>query len=121
VNISISTDKSILITDRSSGISLAVVHGLETRGYRIFATARQTTDVAILQQAGFEACQLDLDNSDSIGTAVEWMLAKTGGKLYELFNNAAFANQAPLTIYPVMYCVSSLKPTCSVHPNSPIC
>ena len=84
------TDKSILITGCSSGIGLAVAHGLKGRGYRVFATARQLSDVTRLQQAGFEACQLDLDNSDSIRAAVDWTLQQTGGNLYALFNNAAY-------------------------------
>ncbi len=83
-------DKSILITGCSSGIGLAVAHGLKSSGYRVFATARQMTDVITLQQAGFEACQLDLDNSDSIHAAVDWTLKQTNGTLYALFNNGAY-------------------------------
>ena len=82
--------KSVLISGCSSGIGLAVAHGLNARGYRVFATARQMSDVLTLQQAGFEACQLDLDNSDSIRSAVDWTLEKTGGTLFALFNNAAY-------------------------------
>lgn len=83
-------DKSILITGCSSGIGLAVAHGLKSNGYRVFATARQMTDVITLQQAGFEACLLDLDNSDSIHAAVDWTLEQANGTLYALFNNGAY-------------------------------
>lgn len=90
MNVNISSGKSILITGCSTGIGLAVAHGLKTRGYRVFASARQMTDVETLQKGGFEACQLDLDSSDSIRTAVDWVLEKTDGQLYALFNNGAY-------------------------------
>lgn len=85
------TNKSILITGCSSGIGLCVAEGLQKRGYRVFATARQTKDVEILKQNGFDdALQLDLDDSLSIKNAVDQVLEKTGGKLYALFNNGAY-------------------------------
>ncbi len=83
-------DKTILITGCSSGIGLHTAHGLQARGYRVFASARNPEDVARLQQEGLEALQLDLDDSSSIVTAVEKMLASTGGQIYALFNNGAY-------------------------------
>ncbi len=83
-------DKSILITGCSSGIGLCVAEGLKARGYRVFASARKSEDVAMLQQQGFETLQLDLANSDSINAAVEELLQRSGGKLYALFNNGAY-------------------------------
>ncbi len=44
--------KGILITGCSSGIGYCVAHGLKTRGWRVFATARQAADVARLQGEG---------------------------------------------------------------------
>ncbi len=83
-------DKSILITGCSSGIGLCVAEGLKARGYRVFASARKSEDVAMLQQQGFETLQLDLANSDSISAAVEELLQRSDGKLYALFNNGAY-------------------------------
>ncbi len=85
------TDKSVLITGCSSGIGLTVAQGLHARGYRVFATARKREDVEKLKQMGLTSLQLDLDDSNSIRNAVKQVLQETGGKLYALFNNGAYA------------------------------
>lgn len=82
--------REILITGCSTGIGYETAHLLRQRGYRVFATARKDSDVAQLVKEGFEACKLDLDSSDSITEALEWVLEKTGGTLYALFNNGAY-------------------------------
>jgi len=82
--------KSILITGCSSGIGLCVAQGLKQRGYRVFATARNQEDVAMLEQQGLESLQLDLADSASIASAVATVLERTGGTLYALFNNGAY-------------------------------
>lgn len=82
--------RTILITGCSSGIGLCTTLGLKARGYRVFASARKTADVALLQAKGLEAVQLDLACSTSVHTAFEEVLESTGGKLYALFNNGAF-------------------------------
>lgn len=83
-------NRSILITGCSSGIGLCVAQGLHRRGYRVFASARDPTDVAALQAQGLEAVRLDVDDSDSIREAVDQVLARTGGTLDALFNNAGY-------------------------------
>ncbi|MDH5545745.1 MAG: SDR family oxidoreductase [Gammaproteobacteria bacterium] len=83
--------KTILITGCSSGIGLCCAKGLQTRGYRVFATARKTEDVAHLQQQGLESLQLDLASSASIENAVDEVLKRTDGTLFALFNNGAYA------------------------------
>jgi len=82
--------KSILITGSSSGIGQALAYGLRQHGYRVFATTRKAEDVAVLQQDGFDACQLDLASSESIQAAVNEVLEATGGELYALINNGAY-------------------------------
>lgn len=82
--------KSVLITGCSSGIGYHVALGLQQRGYRVLASARNAKDVAMLQAQGLEACQLDLDSSESIQTAMDWVEQQTGGELYALFNNGAY-------------------------------
>lgn len=82
--------REILITGCSTGIGYEAAHLLRLRGYRVFATARKEEDVAKLSKEGFEACQLDLDRSESITQGLDWVLEQTGGTLYALFNNGAY-------------------------------
>jgi NAD(P)-dependent dehydrogenase (short-subunit alcohol dehydrogenase family) len=82
--------RSVLITGCSSGIGLCVAQGLASRGWRVFATARREADVAALQARGLESLQLDLADADSIERALDEVLARTGGTLFALFNNAAY-------------------------------
>ena len=82
--------RSILITGCSTGIGHTVAQGLKARGWRVFATARTRDDVTRLAGEGFEAFQLDLDDSASIASALDAVLAATGGRLDALFNNGGF-------------------------------
>ncbi|APZ43402.1 SDR family oxidoreductase [Acidihalobacter ferrooxydans] len=82
--------RSILITGCSSGIGHAVAHGLNDRGWRVFATARKPEDVARLRAEGLDARRLDLTDPASIASALDAVLATTGGTLDALFNNGAY-------------------------------
>jgi len=82
--------RTILITGCSSGIGEHAARSLRERGWRVFATARKTEDVTRLEEEGFEALQLDLDDSTSIESAVDEVLRRTGGTLDALFNNGAW-------------------------------
>ncbi|TCS68550.1 short-subunit dehydrogenase [Sulfuritortus calidifontis] len=82
--------RSILITGCSSGIGHAVAHGLATRGWRVFATARKAEDVARLNAEGLESLALDLDDPASIRAALDEVLRRTEGRLDALFNNGGF-------------------------------
>ncbi|MBI5451348.1 MAG: SDR family NAD(P)-dependent oxidoreductase [Gammaproteobacteria bacterium] len=80
----------MLITGCSSGIGHCVAHGLQARGWRVFATARLQHDVETLSGLGFESLQLDLNDPASIARAVDEILQRTGGTLDALFNNGAY-------------------------------
>ncbi len=82
--------KAVLITGCSSGIGACVAAGLKARGYRVFASARRQSDVTRLGEEGFEAVRLDLRDAESIHEALDTVLARTGGKLYGLFNNGGY-------------------------------
>lgn len=82
--------RSVLITGCSSGIGKAAAEFLKNKGWYVFATARKVKDIESLKTAGFESCALDLDNSNSIENAVNYVLSKTSGTLDALVNNAGY-------------------------------
>ena len=85
-----SSARAVLITGCSSGIGLCAAEGLKDRGYRVFATARKEADVERLKQSGFESLKLDLTDPESIASALDEVLSRTGNRLYALFNNGAY-------------------------------
>ena len=85
------TAKSILITGASSGIGYHAAHALKARGWRVFAACRKAEDCTRLQAEGFDAPRLDYEDEASIHTALQEVLAATGGQLDALFNNGAYA------------------------------
>lgn len=93
--------KHVLVTGCSSGIGRCIADGLRQKNYNVFVTARKQEDVESLKQAGFEAVVLDLTNTDSIHTAVEDILSKTGGQLYGLVNNAAYGLTGAVEDLPI--------------------
>lgn len=92
--------RSILITGCSTGIGYTCAHGLKQRGWRVFATARNTEDVAKLAAEGLEALQLDVTDSASISAAVAEILKRTGGTLDALFNNAGYGQPGAVEDLP---------------------
>ena len=84
------TRRSVLVTGCSSGIGRCVAIGLKQRGYRVFATARNATDLADLQAEGLDTLELHLDRPDSVRAAAAQVLAETRDGLYALFNNGAY-------------------------------
>jgi len=85
------TARSILITGASSGIGAHCAHGLAARGWRVLATARTHADLETLKGAGIEALYLDYAEPASIAALAGKVLQDTGGALYALFNNGAYA------------------------------
>lgn len=81
---------SILITGCSSGIGYHTAKWFRDKGWRVFATCRKQEDVARLREEGFESLSLDVDDTTSIQTALNEVLARSGGRLDALFNNAGF-------------------------------
>lgn len=93
--------RSILVTGCSSGIGAYCAKALHERGWRVFATARRTEDIASLAAAGLEAYYLDYREPDSIAALAENVLAATDGKLDALFNNGAYAQPGAVEDLPV--------------------
>lgn len=82
--------RTILVTGCSSGIGYYCAKALKRDGFRVFATARRDEDVQRLHMEGFETYKLDLESSESIKEAYAWVMEQSDGKLYALFNNAAY-------------------------------
>jgi NAD(P)-dependent dehydrogenase (short-subunit alcohol dehydrogenase family) len=85
------TGKSILITGCSSGIGYDAAHGLQARGWRVFATCRKPEDCDRLRAEGLESLPLDYADPASIHAGLAQVLERTGGTLDALYNNGAFA------------------------------
>jgi NAD(P)-dependent dehydrogenase (short-subunit alcohol dehydrogenase family) len=82
--------KSVLITGCSSGIGAAAACFLAERGWQVIPTARKAEDIEELRRQGYEPVCLDLRNSASVQAAAEQALARCGGVLGGLVNNAGF-------------------------------
>lgn len=84
-------ERSILITGCSTGIGLVAARTLKTRGWRVLATARRPADLERLEREhGLEALALELKDEGSIARCAEEALRRTDGKLYAVYNNAAY-------------------------------
>jgi len=93
--------KYILVTGCSSGIGRCIADGLKQRHFNVIVTARKQEDINELNEAGFDAITLDLDNSDSIHSAVEYILKKSNNQLYGLINNAAYGLTGAVEDLPI--------------------
>jgi NAD(P)-dependent dehydrogenase (short-subunit alcohol dehydrogenase family) len=92
--------RTILITGCSSGIGYAAAHVLRERGWKVFASCRQTRDCERLAAEGFDAPQLDYTDASSIATALDHVLEQTGGTLDALYNNGAHATPGAVEDLP---------------------
>ena len=92
--------RTILITGCSSGIGYAAANALRERGWRVFASCRQSRDCERLAAEGFDAPQLDYTDASSIAAAVDHVLEQTGGTLDALYNNGAHATPGAVEDLP---------------------
>jgi NAD(P)-dependent dehydrogenase (short-subunit alcohol dehydrogenase family) len=93
--------RTILITGCSSGIGHACAHGMQARGWRVFATARKPEDLERLKKEGLEALFLEYADEESIAAALETVLAVTGGRLDALFNNGGYSQPGAVEDLPL--------------------
>lgn len=89
-------DKRVaLITGCSSGgLGAALAIALQNVGYRVIATARNTTKLEETTKAGIESLQLDVLSTESISKCVKSVEALTG-RLDLLVNNAGAGYSMP--------------------------
>ncbi len=88
--------KTILITGTSNGFGNDIAQTLAAAGHRVFATMRDVNgrhrEAALaLNAKGIETLELDVTDQASVDAAFTALLAKTGGTLDVLINNAGIA------------------------------
>lgn len=87
---------SVLITGCSEGgIGDALAIEFQSRGARVFATARNPSKMEHLKAMGIETLSLDVTSPQSIETAVATINEATGGKLDILVNNSGIGRCIP--------------------------
>jgi NAD(P)-dependent dehydrogenase (short-subunit alcohol dehydrogenase family) len=88
--------KVVLVTGASSGIGRAIARRLAARGWRVFGTSRKPgTDFD-----GVEMLAMDVDDDDSVASAVGAIVDKTG-RLDGAVNNAGWALMGPIEDTPM--------------------
>ena len=80
---------SALITGCSSGIGRALADTFKAAGYVVWATARKEHDLTALEQAGFHAVQLDVNDGEALQQLATRLSEEIGG-LDALINNAGY-------------------------------
>lgn len=93
-----SSKRTILITgcsDGSLGAGLALA--FHNAGWRVFASARNTSKLQEVTKAGIETIQLDVLSQESIDSSVAKVAELTGGSLDALLNNAGAGYNMPVT------------------------
>ena len=85
----------VLITGCSSGIGRALADTFAQQGYEVWASARNSEDVARLSEAGFNAVQLDVNDAAAVEQLAITLQARIGG-LDVLINNAGYGAMGPL-------------------------
>lgn len=81
--------KSVLITGCTpGGIGHALAREFNSKGLRVFATARSVKTISDLADEGIETLPLELTNEESIAALKTEIQSRTDGKLDILVNNA---------------------------------
>ena len=92
--------KTALVTGSSSGIGRATAVEFLRREWTVYATARDTADVADLAEAGCETAELDVTDGEDVERVVERVMDETG-RIDCLVNNAGYAQYGPSEDVPV--------------------
>ena len=89
--------KTILITGASSGFGRDTAETLAAAGHKVFAGVRDISGrnrqiVGELRAKGIEPVELDVTDDSSVDGAITALLAKSGGNLDVVINNAGIAS-----------------------------
>jgi NAD(P)-dependent dehydrogenase (short-subunit alcohol dehydrogenase family) len=94
------TSKAVLITGCSTGIGRATAERLAKRGHTVYATARRLESIADLVEVGCRTLALDVNDEDSMRTAVETVEGAEGA-VGALVNNAGYALELAVESTPM--------------------
>jgi len=92
--------KTALVTGCSSGIGRATAVDLLRREWTVYATARDTDDIADLAEAGCETAALDVTNGAAVDRVVDRIVDETG-RIDLLVNNAGYGQYGPIEDVPI--------------------
>jgi NAD(P)-dependent dehydrogenase (short-subunit alcohol dehydrogenase family) len=92
--------ETVLITGCSSGIGEATARAFLGEGWTVYASARDTDDLADLAEEGCETAQLDVTDGGRVHAVVDRIVEETG-RIDCLVNNAGYAKYAPLEDVPL--------------------
>ena len=92
--------KTALITGSSSGIGRATAVDFLRREWTVYATARDTDDVADLAEAGCETAELDVTSDADVERVVDRVIEESG-RIDCLVNNAGYGQYGPVEDVPV--------------------
>ncbi len=87
--------KVVLVTGCSSGIGRATAVRLAERGWTVYATARKPEAIADLEQAGCRTLALDVNDEQSMTSAVAAIEAEHGA-VGVLINNAGYSQSGAI-------------------------
>jgi len=101
----------VLVTGCSSGFGELIVRSLATRGHHVYASMRATagknaaaaqrlSDWATTHGHALRVIDLDVTSDDSVGAAIEQVLASAGG-LDVVVNNAGASAMGPLEAFTI--------------------
>ena len=93
-------EHTVLITGCSSGIGRASAEAFLEEEWTVYATARDTEDIAHLAEQGCETAELDVTEQADIDRVVERIVDDTG-RIDCLVNNAGYAQFGPIEDVPV--------------------
>lgn len=90
-----------LVTGASSGIGADTALRLKEAGYTVYGAARRTERMSALQDAGVNVLSLDVTDHDSIRTAVDSIIRKSG-RIDVLVNNAGYGSYGSIEDVPMV-------------------
>lgn len=91
--------RTVLVTGSSSGIGRATARAFLEEGWTVYATARDTEDIADLAEEGCETAELDVTDREQVETVVDRIESEEGA-VDCLVNNAGFGQHGPVEDIP---------------------